>query len=313
MRNAHNSEDAQAYVQFSNGSDRGLGNTTREKPYAPGLAALGVLIVFSLACLTLVADEVPKGPDIREQAWAVLSEGLRHEQASHRVVAVQALSLMSRNRTAERFALRALNDKDEKVRAAAATTLGQLNVKGAIPALRKALEDEQIPVVLSAAHSLYLLKDPRAYDIYYAILMKDQKTSGGLLQSQLDRLKDPKQVMELGIQEGIGFVPFGGMGYEAVKQVRKKGDSSARAASARFLAHDPDQISEDALMQAALADSSQEVRLAALDALAERGNPKCIERLAKNLTEDRTAVRYRTAAVVLHLGDLENRNSNKKK
>jgi HEAT repeat protein len=58
-------------------------------------------------------------------------------------------------------------------------------------------------------------------------------------------------------------------------------------------------------LQAALADKEEEVRLAALDALAERGDPKCIERLAKNLNEDKSAVRYRTAAVILHLGDLE--------
>lgn len=269
-------------------------------------ASIGAVVTL-LVTIVAGAETQPATPDVREQAWAALNEGLRHERASHRTIAVQALSLMSRNRTAERLALRALDDKDQKVRAAAATTLGQLRVVAAIPALRKALEDEQIPVVLSAAHSLYLLKDKKAYDIYYAILMKDRKTSDGLLQSQLDRLKDPKQMMELGIQEGIGFVPFGGMGYEALREVRKRGDSSARAASARFLAHDPDQISEDALMQTALADSSEEVRLAALDALAERGDPRCIERLARNLGEDKSAVRYRTAAVVLHLGDLERR------
>jgi HEAT repeat protein len=270
---------------------------------AASIGAVVTLLVTTMAG----AETQPATPDVREQAWTVLNEGLRHERASHRTIAVQALSLMSRNRTAERLALRALDDKDPKVRAAAATTLGQLKVVAAIPALRKALEDEQIAVVLSATHSLYLLKDKKAYDIYYAILMKDRKTSDGLLQSQLDRLKDPKQMMELGIQEGIGFVPFGGMGYEAVRELRKRGDSSARAASARFLAHDPDQISEDALMQTALADSSEEVRLAALDALAERGDPRCIERLARNLGEDKSAVRYRTAAVVLHLGDLERR------
>jgi HEAT repeat protein len=270
---------------------------------AASIGAVVTLLVTTIAG----AETQPATPDVREQAWTVLNEGLRHERASHRTIAVQALSLMSRNRTAERLALRALDDKDPKVRAAAATTLGQLKVVAAIPALRKALEDEQIAVVLSATHSLYLLRDKKAYDIYYAILMKDRKTSDGLLQSQLDRLKDPKQMMELGIQEGIGFVPFGGMGYEAVRELRKRGESSARAASARFLAHDPDQISEDALMQTALADSSEEVRLAALDALAERGDPRCIERLARNLGEDKSAVRYRTAAVVLHLGDLERR------
>ena len=201
--------------------------------------------------------------------------------------------------------MRALKDRDIKVRASAATTLGQLHARQAIPALRQTLQDPEIVVVLSAAQALYLMKDPSAYEIYYAILMGDRKSSDGLLQSQLDRLKDPKQMMQLGIQEGISFVPFGGMGYEAFRELKSHNGDNARAAAARFLARDPDQITEDALLQTALADKNEEVRLAALDALAERGDPKCIERLAKNLTEEKSAVRYRTAATILHLGDLE--------
>ena len=266
---------------------------------------------FSYSAVFLIFFVIPAGasepqsPDIREQAWSILNEGLRNEHASHRQVSVQALSLMAKNRTAERLAMRAIRDKDANVRAAAATTLGQLHTVSSIPALREALQDSEVVVVLSAAQSLYLMKDKSAYEIYYAILMRDRKSSEGLLQSQLDRLKDPKQMMEIGLQEGLGFVPFGGMGYQAIKEIRKSGNSSARAASARFLAKDPDQITEDALLQSALADSSEEVRLAATDALAERGDPKCIERMAKNHTEDKTAVRYRTAAAILHLGDLE--------
>jgi len=265
-----------------------------------------LLIILALST-ALAAEQGSPPPDIRDQAWAILTEGLRHNRASHRMIAVQALSLMQHNRPAERFATRALNDQDAKVRAAAATTLGQLNASRAIPALRKALGDDQVPVVLASAHSLYLLKDKSAYDVYYAVLMRDRKSSSGLVQAQLDRLKDPKQMMELGFQEGLGFVPFGGMGYEAFKELTRKGGSQARAASARFLAHDPDQISEDALLQAALADSSEDVRLAAIDALAERGDPHCIERLARNLNDEKTAPRYRTAAAILHLGEVEKR------
>jgi HEAT repeat protein len=263
-------------------------------------------LLFVVLAVGLVAEEPRAQPsDIREKAWGVLSEGLLHDHASHRLVAVQALSLMAKNRTAERFATRALRDKDAKVRAAAATTLGQLDAYRAIPALRKALGDDQVSVVLASAHSLYLLKDKSAYDIYYAVVMGDRKSNSGMVQAQLDRLKDPKQMMELGFQEGLGFVPFGGMGYQAFKELTRKGGAQARAASARFLAHDPDQISEDALLQTALADKSEEVRLAAIDALAERGNPRSIERMAKNLTDEKTAPRYRTAAAILHLQDLQ--------
>jgi len=271
------------------------------------VAASKLAAVTLLLTIISAAEVTPATPDTREQAWAVLNEGLKHDHASHRMIAVQALSLMAKNRTAERLAMRALQDHDIKVRASAATTLGQLHARQAIPALRKTLQDPQIVVVLSAAQALYLMKYPIAYDIYYAILMGDRKSSDGLLQSQLDRLKDPKQMMQLGLQEGISFVPFGGMGYEAFRELKSHNGASARAAAARFLARDPDQITEDALLQAAVADKDEEVRLAALDALAERGDPKCIERLAKNLNEDKSAVRYRTAATILHLGDLDKR------
>ncbi len=133
------------------------------------------------------------------------------------------------------------------------------------------------------------------------------RTAAAMGQAQLDRLKDPKQMMQLGFQEGVGFVPFGGMGYEAFREITHGSGSAVRAAAARFLASDPDQISEDALVQAAVADNNEGVRLASLDALAQRGDPRVIGRLAKNLDEDKSAVRYRTAAVILHLSSLEQR------
>jgi len=151
---------------------------------------------------------------------------------------------------------------------------------------------------------LFLLKDKSAYGIYYAVLMKDRKSSEGPIQAQLDRLKDPKQVAVLGAQEGLGFVPFGGMGVEAYRAIQQKDSAPVRAAAARFLALDPDPVSGDALIQSALADSNDAVRMAALDALAERGDPACIERLLKNLADSKPGVRYRTAAVMLHLDDV---------
>ena len=272
---------------------------------AQAAACLSIIALLSAGNLTAQNTSAPL--DVREQAWSVLMEGLRHAKASHRTMAVQALSLMSKNRRAQQLATRALEDKDFHVRAAAAMSLGPLYATNSIPALHKALDDPEISVVLAAAQSLYILKDKSAYEIYYAILMKDRKSSNGLVQSQLDRLKDPKQMMELGFQEGIGFVPFGSMGYAALQEIRRGGGSSVRAAAARFLARDPDQISEDALVQTALADSNEQVRLASLDALAQRGDPQVIERLAKNLGEDKSAVRYRTAAAILHLSVLEKR------
>ncbi|HEX6804943.1 MAG TPA: HEAT repeat domain-containing protein [Terriglobales bacterium] len=247
------------------------------------------------------------------QAWAVLHEGLTSDKFERRVLCVRSLSLMQHDPKAVEFSEQALDDRDRHVRAAAATTLGQLESYSSIPKLRGALNDKEVPVVLAAAHSLYLLKDPSAYDVYYAILMGDRKSSEGLVQSQLDRLRDPKQLMQLGFEEGIGFVPFGGMGYEAYRQIHGQDASPVRAVAARSLARDPDQISEDALIQIALTDKSEPVRLAALDALAERDDRRCIERLVKNLSEPKLAVRYRTAALILHLNKTGKRPPKKEK
>jgi HEAT repeat protein len=259
------------------------------------------LIILLLIWTTCFGVDEPKQISPRDQAWRVLRAGLADSKVANRKEAVKALSLISNNRTAQELAERSLQDAHPTVRTAAAASLGQLHATAAIPALKRALSDKELPVVLAATYSLFLLKDKSAYGIYYAILMRDKKSSEGVIQAQIDRLKDPKQVAELGVQEGLGFVPFGGVGFEAYRQFSKRNVDPVRAAAARYLAHDPNQISEDALVQSALADASENVRQASLDALAERGDPACVERLMRNLNDAKEAIRYRSAAVIIHL------------
>ena len=260
-------------------------------------------LILSSTIPTITAANAAR-QDPRNIAWQILQSGLENKKVTNRTVAVQALSLLPENVRATRLAMAALRDKNTGVREAAAVVLGQQHARSAIPALKEALSDSEISVVLASAHSLLLLKDPSAYEIYYAILMGDKKSSAGLVESQINRIKDRKQLAEMGISQGVGFVPFGGMGYEAYRQIRKHDSSPARAAAARFLANDPDAMSEDALVQTAVADKEEAVRLAALDALAQRGDPRCIERLMRNLDDSKSSVRYRTAAVILHLNDI---------
>jgi HEAT repeat protein len=269
-----------------------------------------MLLALLLASLPLFSTD-PTTPQPRQQAWTVLNSGLAHTKAQHRVEAVRALSLVTGERAAVKLALHALADDNTEVRATAATTLGQLHATSAIPDLRQALSDKEIAVVLAASQALYQLRDKSAYGVYYAILMGDKKASDGLIQSQIDRLKDPKKLALLGFQEGMGFIPYGGIGVEAYRAA-KNDNSQVRAAAARFLAHDPDPMSGDALVQIALADNNANVRQAALDALADRGDPTCIERLRRNLSDPKVAVRYRTAAAILHLSDLQKKVPRKK-
>jgi HEAT repeat protein len=82
----------------------------------------------------------------------------------------------------------------------------------------------------------------------------------------------------LSFQEGIGFVPFAGMGYTAIRAIVKDDSSPVRAAAARVLADDRDPDIDDALVQVAIGDKRQLVRTTALDALAPRGNLKVVDR-----------------------------------
>jgi HEAT repeat protein len=269
------------------------------------------LLGLMLALSSLVLGE-PSAPQLRKHAWAVLETGLTHKAAEHRVEAVKALSLVTGDKAATKAAVHALSDENSDVRAAAATTLGQLHAVSAIPDLKEALSDKETSVVLAASQALFQLRDSSAYDVYYAILMGDRKASDGMIQSQLDRLKDPKKLALLGFEQGVGFVPYGGIGVQAYR-FAKSDHSQPRAAAARFLALDPDPMSRNALVQIALTDDSTAVRQAALDALAERGDATCVRRLERNLTDSKFAVRYRTAGAMVHLSGVAARAKHKSK
>jgi len=158
-----------------------------------GRHATLLLFTVFIATVPFTAEEEPQ-QNPQGRAWQILRSGLEEGRAANRAIAVQALSLLPANRTATAFALHALQDKNVGVRAAAAVVLGQQHAVSAIPALKDALNDSEISVVLAAAHSLLILRDQSAYQIYYAVLMGDKKSNLGLVQSQLNRLKDRKQL-----------------------------------------------------------------------------------------------------------------------
>jgi HEAT repeat protein len=250
---------------------------------------------------------------VERQAWDVLFSGIKENNAAKRATAVRVLSLLTGEVRAVTLATHALTDSKPQVRVAAAIALGELHAKSAIPKLEEALSDKDPLVALAAAHSLLAMKDALAYEVYYEILTGERKGSKGLVAGELDTLKDPKKMALLGFQEGIGFVPFAGIGYTAIRTIVKDDSSPVRAAAAKILADDPDSATEDALIQAATSDKHELVRTAALDALARRGNPAVIERIASTLSDDKDAVKYTAAAAILHLNDVAQRPKKKKK
>jgi HEAT repeat protein len=249
---------------------------------------------------TLLAGSVLLAQTPQQKAWSLLEEGANAKSPDKRSKAVRALGLVPHSPKAVRIAEKALKDERPEVRAAAATALGLMPSRASIPKLKNNLSDKEIAVVLAAAHSLLLLNDNDAYEVYYAVLMRQRKSTEGLLTEGEKTLKDPKKMAQMGFEEAIGYVPYGGFGYAAFKELSKDDVSPVRAAAAKVLAKDPDPRTAGALLQAA-SDKSWTVRAAALDAIAERGDPNLLEDIVPAMSDHKDLVRYTAAGAVIRL------------
>jgi len=256
------------------------------------------------------ALEPPAKPalSLRDRSWEILHGGLEIDNTEKRVKAVTALGLMKGNAEAEKLAIAALKDQKTDVRVAAATTLGSMHAVHAKTPLEVALDDNEPAVVLAAANSLMLLKDSNfAYDIYYGVLTGTMRTNNGVIKEQIKEqmkiLHDKKKIAQLGLEQGIGFIPYGGLGYGMVKTLVKSDNSPMRAAAAKKLALDPDPETAKALVTATQ-DKNWMVRVAALEAIAERGDRSLISKVAPALDDDKDDVRYSGAACIARLSAL---------
>ena len=238
----------------------------------------------------------------RERAWEILRTGAANKSTERRVKAVGVMALIPNNTEIRKLAIAALDDKEAGVRAAAATTLGEIRARQAIPDLEAKLDDPDTAVVLAVAKALIAMHDNAGYEVYYAVLTGERKATGPFIQRQMKILKDPKQMAQIGIEEGLGFVPFAGMGYTAFKMLSKDEVSPVRAAAARALADDRDPQSAQALV-AAVADKNWMVRKAALDAIAKRGDRKLLKAAVPAMDDDKDIVMYTAAAAVVRLTD----------
>jgi hypothetical protein len=144
------------------------------------------------------------------------------------------------------------------------------------------------------------MHDSSAYEVYYEVLNGERKARKGLISSQASLFHDPKRVAALGFEQGIGFIPFAGIGWGAIKAIAKDDSSPIRAAAAKVLARDPDPATTTALTDAA-GDKSWIVQTAALEALAKRGDRSALNTVEKYMADEKDAVRYTAAAAVVRL------------
>ena len=258
------------------------------------------LALLLIAATTQSAPQTPPQPaESSDAAWTILQNGLSNKSADKRAKATHALGLLPQNPKAQDLAEKFLVDSNADVRAEAATALGGMGAASSQPKLEQALKDKELKVVVAAASSLYTFKDPAAYDVYYALLTGERKRPG-FLQSQLETLKDKKQVEKFMFEAGLGFVPFGGMGVEAWEQITRDPTTAIRALAAEKLTADPDPKTTQALGRAC-SDPKWRVRAAAVDAIAKRGDPKLLFSVSPLLYDSNDNVRFDAAATVIRL------------
>lgn len=236
----------------------------------------------------------------KQEAWQILDTACIGDKTSGRATAIRVLGLMPNDAKARKLAEKALADDKAEVRSAAAAALGDMKSRTSIPKLREALDDKDPAVALAAAHSLERMHDESAYEVYYEVLTGQRKAGRGLIASETSVLKDPKKMAQLGFEEGIGFIPFAGIGWGAIKAITKDDSSPIRAAAAKVLGQDPDPATTKALADAA-GDKSWLVRAAALEALAKRGDPSVLDTVKLYMSDEKDAVKYTAAAAVLRL------------
>jgi HEAT repeat protein len=234
------------------------------------------------------------------RAWTILEEGLADAKNDTRVKAVEALGLLVKNDRARQLAESKLRAAEAAVRAAASTALGQIGLTTSAPALKQAMRDQEAEVVFAATAALMRLGDPDAYRVYYAVLTGQRKTGEPLLESQLKMLKDPNTLARIGFEQGIGFIPFGGIGLQVFKSFRQDNVSPVRAAAAQRLAMDPDPVTGRALAQATT-DEKWLVRASAISAIAIRGDRSLLPAVVARLADEDETVRFNATAAVVRL------------
>jgi HEAT repeat protein len=261
---------------------------------------LGRWHLFTCGGLLLITAGNALAQASEQAAWEVLRSAQTSHNTAKRVTSLRVLGFLTDDLRAVGFAEEALSDKNPDVRAAAATALGQIGCTASIPVLKDALRDKVVAVVLSASNALLLLGDASGYSAYYEILVGERKSGASLIDEHKQLLKDSKKMAELAFESGIGFVPYGGVGWGIVKAVSKDYSSPVRAEAATKLSSDMDLRISEALVKAA-SDKRSTVRVAALNAIARRGDPSLMTAILGQMTDKNNAVRYSAAVAIIRL------------
>lgn len=251
-----------------------------------------ICILFLFVC------DSSGGADFGAKAWDILKAGVTDPNTTKRQQAISSLAIVTGSPRAVQLAEHALQDPQASVRRAAVIALGGMGSKSSVPKIKDILPSANAETVVAIAAVLKQFKDPIGYSIYYEILTGQRKT-GGILSG----LKDKKTLEKMGFEEAIGFIPLGGVGWGAYEYFKHLGTPGVDVAAAAALAGDPDPSARTALIHASFGGKAI-VQLAALQALARRGDRTVVKSIEPAMFSDIPLVSYTAAAAVAHLTDL---------
>jgi hypothetical protein len=151
--------------------------------------------------------------------------------------------------------------------------------------------------------------------VYFAVLKGQRKSGDTLIGSQEKQLnallRNPKQMETMAFEQGMGFVPLGGIGLQAFQTLHasEMKEPIMKATSMKLLAKDPDPRTGKALV-AATTDKNWVVRSAAFDALARRGDPSVLPELASGLKDEKEEGKFTAAAAIIYMHDVPGAKAN---
>lgn len=240
------------------------------------------------------------------EAWKMISDSAASDKFRDRSDAISALTMLDTDRRAIDLVGHGLDDKDETIRMLAATSLGDMKARPAIPKLKSALDDKSAQVSFAAAQSLWKMGDRSGRDIFYDVLVGERKVKPGPIKEKMQEYRkdmhDPKALALIGVNEASGAFlgPFS-MGVSMVEEYAKGGGQSVQALSAQILATDNSSQTIDQL-NIALADKNWTVRAAAARSLAKLHDRSALPQLEDMMQNDKSQpARLAAAAAVIHL------------
>jgi HEAT repeat protein len=244
--------------------------------------------------------------DLATDAWTMLERGAGSDKARERSDAVSALTILGRDPKSVSLIETALGDKEVTIRVLAATALGDIRARSAIPKLMDAVDDASPQVSFAAVTALWKMGDRSTRAILYEVLAGERKTSPGLIRGKMSKamaeMHDPKSLALIGINQASGALlgPFS-LGVSFIEEYTRNKSAPVQALCAQMLAADDSSETVEQL-QDALSDKNWAVRAAAARAHARLGHPSVIPELKEMMQSDKEQpARFSAAAAIIRL------------